>query len=124
MSSTDENSPNHEELLSLYSRPPKVTKTELRGTVEEIATHLLNDIGVGKGGEGIVAVRCRELGACVGTRSGGLKWFPPYYQAKDKRRIKDVTGGQSSPTHRYELIVVSRECLPGRVRRWTHSVRR
>lgn len=65
----------------------------LRPTVERLVTHILHDVGIGANGQGIVVVRCGRLGACVGTKKGGLKWCPAYWEGDDVKNVKDVTGG-------------------------------
>jgi sugar/nucleoside kinase (ribokinase family) len=45
-------------------------------------------------------VRCGKLGAVVGTRKAGLRWFPAYWAGEDESRVKDVTGGECyNPRH-------------------------
>lgn len=83
-------SPNHEELLSFYGVALPDTLEETCAAVEVAIRHLLA-IGVGANGEGIVVVRCGAIGACVGTRAGGLVWTPAYW-ANDSDRVRDVTG--------------------------------
>jgi len=63
-------------------------------SLEKVMLHLLHQVGVGKSGNGILAVRCGRLGACIGTKRGGLRWFPAYYTGEDERLVKDVTGGE------------------------------
>lgn len=65
----------------------------LRPTVERLVSHILHDVSIGANGEGIVVVRCGRLGACVGTKKGGLKWCPAYWEGDDVKKVKDVTGG-------------------------------
>jgi sugar/nucleoside kinase (ribokinase family) len=90
-------SPNHEELLSFYGHPKTSTADPLLvETLENVMLHLLHTIGIGKEGKGILAVRCGRLGSCIGTRSGGLKWFPAYFSGDEECRVKDVTGGEKS----------------------------
>ena len=89
-------SPNHEELLSFYGHPKfRFTDPILVDTLEKVMLHLLNSVGVGQDGQGILAVRCGRMGACIGTRKGGLRWFPAYYTGEEESRVKDVTGGES-----------------------------
>ncbi|WVR08771.1 hypothetical protein IAU60_005829 [Kwoniella sp. DSM 27419] len=89
-------SPNHEELLSLYSIPKTDSSDpKLKSTVERLVRHLLYDVGIGEGGQGIIVIRCAWLGACVGTRQGGLKWCPAFFQ-RGSDRVKDVTGAGNS----------------------------
>ena len=90
-------SPNHEELLSFYGHAKMAyTDTELIASLEKVMWHLLYTVGVGKAGNGILAVRCGRLGACIGTKKGGLRWFPAYYTGEDEKIVKDVTGGERS----------------------------
>nr|XP_031857663.1 uncharacterized protein CI109_006942 [Kwoniella shandongensis]KAA5524735.1 hypothetical protein CI109_006942 [Kwoniella shandongensis] len=90
-------SPNHEELFSFYSIPTmSMTDPDLRPTVERIITHILFQVGIGQDDNGIVVVRCGRLGACVGTKAGGLKWCPAYFDEVDSDRVKDVTGAGNS----------------------------
>ena len=56
--------------------------------------HLLHEIGIGPEGDGIVMVRCGRLGGCVGTKKGGLKWFPAFHGGEREHLVKDVTGGE------------------------------
>lgn len=88
-------SPNHEELLSFYGHPKmSFTNSSLVETLEQVMSHLLEDIGVGPNGQGILAVRCGRMGSCIGTKAGGLKWFPAYYNGEEETCVKDVTGGE------------------------------
>ncbi|XAO27565.1 hypothetical protein I312_106421 [Cryptococcus bacillisporus CA1280] len=90
-------SPNHEELFSFYSIPIMPTSSiSLRPTVERLVSHILHDVSIGANGEGIVVVRCGRLGACVGTKKGGLKWCPAYWEGDDVKKVKDVTGAGNS----------------------------
>lgn len=92
-------SPNHEELLSFYGHPKmSFTDPRLISKLEEVMWHLLRSIGVGPNGEGILAVRCGRMGSCIGTRAGGLRWFPAYYTGEEESMVKDVTGGESAAT--------------------------
>ena len=103
----DEFRPNHEELLSFYSHDLlRFSGPSLRPTIEKLMRHLLN-IGVGTCGDGIVAVRCGRMGSCIGTRTGGLKWFPAYFDGVQERRVTDVTGGKLSRRRRSIADVVS-----------------
>ena len=87
-------SPNHEELLSFYGYPKMAfTDPSLIVSLEKVMLHLLHQVGVGKCGNGILAVRCGRLGACIGTKKGGLRWFPAYYTGEEEKLVKDVTGG-------------------------------
>ncbi|WWC92495.1 uncharacterized protein L201_007454 [Kwoniella dendrophila CBS 6074] len=89
-------SPNHEEMFSIYGISPKdVSDIELRPTVEKLINHFLQGIGIGKEGKGIIIIRCGKLGACVGTKDGGLKWCPAYF-TEDQDKVKDVTGAGNS----------------------------
>ncbi|OWZ77996.1 pfkB family carbohydrate kinase superfamily [Cryptococcus neoformans Tu401-1] len=90
-------SPNHEELFSFYSIPTMSTSSiSLHPSVERLVTHILHNVGIGANGQGIVVVRCGRLGACVGTKEGGLKWCPAYWEGGDVRKVKDVTGAGNS----------------------------
>ncbi|KAK8850710.1 hypothetical protein IAR55_004630 [Kwoniella newhampshirensis] len=90
-------SPNHEELFSFYAIPiMEITDPELRPTVERLINHILHNVGIGKDGNGIVVVRCGRLGACVGTKVGGLRWCPAYFDGEEVDRVKDVTGAGNS----------------------------
>lgn len=84
-------SPNHEELLSFYGVALPDSCEETCEAVEGVMRHLLNSVGVGAEGKGVVVVRCGAIGACVGTRAGGLAWTPAYW-ATDSDRVRDVTG--------------------------------
>lgn len=89
-------SPNHEELLSFYGHPKlPINDPMLVVTLEAVMRHLLEDIGVGEGGEGILAIRCGRMGCCIGTKRGGLRWFPAYYADGEEENVRDVTGGES-----------------------------
>lgn len=68
----------------------------LRPTVERLVSHILHDVSIGANGQGIVVVRCGRLGACVGTKKGGLKWCPAYWEGDDVKKVKDVTGAGNS----------------------------
>jgi hypothetical protein len=48
-------------------------------------------------GTGIVAVRCGRLGSVIGTRKGGIRWVPAYWEEGNEGKVRDVTGGKSSP---------------------------
>ncbi|ORY28014.1 Ribokinase-like protein [Naematelia encephala] len=87
-------SPNHEELLSLYSSPiHPLSSPEFVPEIERLILHLLNDIGVGNHGQGVVVVRCGKLGSCIGTRAKGVRWVPAFWVGKENAgRVKDVTG--------------------------------
>ncbi|WVQ86184.1 hypothetical protein IAT38_008352 [Cryptococcus sp. DSM 104549] len=90
-------SPNHEELLSIYSVPTMpIHSPELVPTVERLINHILHNVGIGADGNGIVVVRCGMVGACVGTKKGGLKWCPAFWDGGDGKRVKDVTGAGNS----------------------------
>ncbi|ODN92057.1 pfkB family carbohydrate kinase superfamily protein [Cryptococcus wingfieldii CBS 7118] len=90
-------SPNHEELFSFYDIPTmSVQSPSLRPTVERLVTFLIHDIGIGADGEGIIVIRCGSLGSCVGTKQGGLKWCPAYWDRENSKRVKDVTGAGNS----------------------------
>jgi hypothetical protein len=87
--------PNHEELLSFYGHSKiSFQDPELIPTLERIMLHLIDSVGIGESGQGILLVRCGRLGGCVGTRKGGLRWFPAYYGGDAEGRVKDVTGGE------------------------------
>ncbi|WVW80641.1 hypothetical protein I302_102627 [Kwoniella bestiolae CBS 10118] len=91
-------SPNHEEIFSILSIPPKeITDPDLKPTVEGVIRHFIHHVGIGKDGKGIMIVRCGRLGACVGTKEGGLRWCPAYFEGEEsKTRVKDVTGAGNS----------------------------
>jgi hypothetical protein len=59
--------------------------------------HLLDDITIGPDGDGIMVVRCGRLGSVVGTKIGGIRWFPAYYGINlgNEDQVVDVTGGES-----------------------------
>ena len=65
-------------------------------TIEKLVRHLIDDIGVGQHGDGVVVIRSGKLGACVATRLGGLEWFPAYFSGQLELRVMDVTGGKSN----------------------------
>lgn len=56
--------------------------------------HLLHDVGVGEGGRGVVAIRCGRMGSCIGTREGGIRWIPAYFEGEEQDRVVDVSGGK------------------------------
>jgi sugar/nucleoside kinase (ribokinase family) len=96
-------SPNHEELLNFYAYPKMAyTDPRLVTSLEKVMLHLLHQVGVGKNGNGILAVRCGRLGACIGTKKGGLRWFPAYYTGEEEKLVKDVTGGEFGCPFRIE----------------------
>ncbi|KAK4687000.1 hypothetical protein P7C73_g3117, partial [Tremellales sp. Uapishka_1] len=85
-------SPNHEELFSMYSLPRlAIMDPQTQPAIERLMRHLL-DVGIGPNGDGIIVVRCGRLGACVGTRRGGLRWIPAFFEGDDELRVRDVTG--------------------------------
>jgi hypothetical protein len=93
------NRPNHEEILSIYSKPLlSIDDPALHPTLEEIVHHLLHTVGIGLDGTGIVAVRCGRLGTVVGTKAGGIRWFPAFFGGDEEKRVVDVTGGESPRT--------------------------
>lgn len=95
----DARSPNHEELLSFYGVAcPALPDSTLPSLVEPIIHHLLHKVGVGPDGCGMVVIRCGRMGSCVGTRSGGIKWYPAYFGEEDQHRVVDVSGGTCLPT--------------------------
>jgi sugar/nucleoside kinase (ribokinase family) len=85
-------SPNYQELFGLYGL---AMDTPIRGAVEQAVKHLLLNVGVGPGGDGIVLIRCGSRGACIGTRAGGLRWTPAYH-GRDSLRVKDMTGASNA----------------------------
>ena len=88
--------PNHEELLAFYSIPcPSSPNGTLSALVEPLIEHLLHTVGVGKDGQGVVVIRCGGMGSCVGTRKGGIRWFPAFFEQEDQDRVVDVSGGAS-----------------------------
>ncbi|WVO18168.1 hypothetical protein L204_105871 [Cryptococcus depauperatus] len=90
-------SPNHEELFSFYGiSPMPISSPALRPTVESLINYLLHHVGIGPDGQGIIVIRCGRLGACLGTKSGGLVWCPAYFDGKLSKRVKDVTGAGNS----------------------------
>ena len=94
--SAEQSSPNHEELLSLYSYSTSgISRDKIRNIIEEIAGSLLVNPGVGENGGGIIAIRCGELGSCIGTRGEGMKWISPSHSENGNRgQVIDVTGGE------------------------------
>lgn len=80
------NSPNAEEALSLLSIPLPPTKTMI-----EKATDDFLGIGVGKGGNGWVVIRCGELGAYMRSRETKGQWVEAFW-ADDVDKVVDVTG--------------------------------
>ncbi len=94
-SGVDKFRPNHEELLSFYScEQYPLCSPEFRPTLERLTHRLLDKMAAGGNEGGIIAVRCGRMGSSVGTRSGGVKWFPACFGAEDERLVKDVTGGE------------------------------
>ena len=95
MKEVSDNSPNHDELLSLFSvdRPDTNDEQGTRRSIEKLLQALL-DFGIGPQGQGCVVVRSGRLGACVGTRARGLQWVPAYYTAQRQHQVIDVTGGE------------------------------
>lgn len=43
-----------------------------------------------------IVLRCGALGACVGTRLGGICWVPAYWKGSEKGEVRDVTGAGNS----------------------------
>jgi len=80
------NSPNAEEALSLLSIPLPPTKTMI-----EKATDDFLGIGVGKGGNGWVVIRCGELGAYIKSRETKGQWVEAFW-TEDVDKVVDVTG--------------------------------
>nr|XP_019007751.1 pfkB family carbohydrate kinase superfamily protein [Kwoniella pini CBS 10737]OCF46532.1 pfkB family carbohydrate kinase superfamily protein [Kwoniella pini CBS 10737] len=90
-------SPNHEEIFSILGIPLiDMSSMEFISTVEGIIKYFLDEIGIGKDGQGVMIVRCGKLGACIGTKQKGLRWCPAYFQGKDQVKVKDVTGAGNS----------------------------
>jgi len=118
-------SPNHEELLSFYGHPKlSFDDPMLMVTLEEVMRHLLDVVGVGADDEGILAVRCGRMGSCIGTRRGGLRWFPAYYTGEDEVNVKDVTGGELLKRTLRVALKLSWERVHRRIHRWTAPYRR
>lgn len=67
----------------------------LPSLVEPLVQHLLHDIGVGEDCAGVVAIRCGRMGSCIGTRRGGIRWIPAYFEEEEQHRVVDVSGGES-----------------------------
>ena len=87
--------PNHEELLSFYGRPQMgISDPNLDAAVEDVMQHLLHNVGIGPNGRGVLVVRCGRKGCVVGTKDGGVRWFPAYWEGDSERKVKDVTGGE------------------------------
>lgn len=40
-----------------------------------------------------MVVRCGRHGSCVGTKKGGIKWFPAYFSEENSDSVVDVSGG-------------------------------
>lgn len=112
MNSADR-SPNHDELLSLFSvdRPDGSDERGTRRSIETLLLALL-DFGIGPQGQGCVVVRSGRLGACVGTRARGLQWVPAFYCHKRQDHVVDVTGGERQSQSK---IDISRQCILGRL---------
>jgi hypothetical protein len=90
----DNERPNHEELLAIYGQVSSSETETIADLVEPLIRHLVNDIGVGRDGEGAVVVRCGRHGSCVGTKKRGIKWFPAFFAPEDTDRVVDVSGGE------------------------------
>ena len=84
MKEVDVFSPNHLELLSLFDLP---RNKFLRSTIENIAHRCLQN-GVGQKGNGVVVVRCGELGCMLASRNGEFVWKAPYH----REEVVDTTG--------------------------------
>lgn len=108
MTESDEHRPNHEELLAFYSIPcPSSPDETLPSLVEPLIDHLLYTVGIGNEGSGVVVIRCGGMGSCVGTRKGGIQWFPAYFQPEDQDRVVDVSGGESQfPLYAPDAILI------------------
>lgn len=98
-------SPNHIELLSLFSVDINIDSSssfqEFKSTIEDLATRCLNS-GIGANNQGTIIVRCGEYGCVVFSRKEKIfRWLPAFYEHETEagngngdrdERVIDVTG--------------------------------
>ncbi|CED84062.1 Carbohydrate kinase PfkB [Phaffia rhodozyma] len=82
-------SPNHEEAAALLSLPIPQTTADYN-----VITQTFLDMPT-LPSEASVVLRCGKLGACVGTRTHGIRWVPSYWHASASE-VKEVTGAGNS----------------------------
>ncbi|KAJ5272305.1 hypothetical protein N7478_007430 [Penicillium angulare] len=81
-------SPNHLELLRLFSRAEQTDLTITK--IEELATKLV-DNGVGPDNRGIVLIRAGEKGCLVQARYLPATWLPPFYRDELEAGSKELS---------------------------------
>ncbi|KAL7417124.1 Ribokinase-like protein [Mrakia frigida] len=90
MAVVDVLSPNHDEAAALLSLPPPSTPAEFASLLQTFLDFPTLPLTTS------VVLRCGALGACVGTRSGGVRWVPAYWKEEEKEEVRDVTGAGNS----------------------------